>query len=91
MTTKHTSTPKTATAAATNAVEANGARKVLIIQPTGGSIRIRTDGEPATDGAGSLLLVSGEAYAPEAAQVPSSAVSMIRVGATNVDVTVVEG
>ena len=91
MATKHTSTTKTATATASDAVSANGSRKVLIIQPLDGDIYIRTDGQDATAGGGSVLLASGRAYIPGPDQVPSDRVSIIRAGASNVAVTVVEG
>lgn len=91
MATKHTSTTKTATAAASDAVSTNGNRKVLIIQPTDGAIYLRTDGQDASASGGSILLASGRAYIPGPDQVPSDRVSIIRAGASNVTVTVVEG
>lgn len=91
MATKHTSTTKTATATASDAVSTNGNRKVLIIQPTDGDIWIRTDGQDAAPSGGSILLASGRAYTPGADQVPSDRVSIIRAGSSDVAVTVVEG
>lgn len=91
MATKHTSTTKTATATASDAVSTNGNRKVLIIQPTDGDIWIRTDGQPAAAAAPSLKIAQGRDYSPPPDQVPSDSVSIIRAGSSDVSVTVVEG
>lgn len=91
MPTAHACTAATAGATASTILEANGARKVLTIQPLDGDVWIRTDGQAATAAAPSLKIVSGRDYSPPESQVPSASISIIRAGSSNVSVTVVEG
>lgn len=91
MATKHTSTSKTATATAAFATSANGARRLLSIQPLDGAIYVRTDGEAATVGGGSILVAEGRELYFEGDSTPSDAISVIRAGSSDVAVTVVEG
>lgn len=91
MATKHVSVSKTATSTAAFVTSANGARRLLSVQPLDGDIYVRTDGEAAAVGGGSLLVAQGKELFYEGDSCPSSAISIIRAGSSNVAVTVVEG
>lgn len=91
MATKHTSSSKTAGSSAVFVTSANGARRLLSVQPLDGDIYVRTDGQAATVGGGSILVTEGKELFYDGDSCPSDAISAIRAGSSDVAVTVVEG